>query len=288
MNSFQEELAAKVSVIEDLPTLPAIIMELERMLHNDSVSAAEVGVVIEEDPAIAASVLRVANSVMFYSSASGTIVSIRDAIVRLGFREVHRVVSAAAFIRAFGKMARRVDPQHFWKRSLTTAVAGRVIANATTQSVSFFEDDAYVAGLLHDIGLLLLDQYFAEAYDRVEAAMGSRDASWADTEREVLGLDHGQIGGFVLENWNLPETIVQAVTWHNQPANAKSDTQITAEGIQVAELVAELLDAEEVSEEHLQSLHGHPFWAKLGIDEAGVGKVLEETRSQSNPVFALV
>jgi HD-like signal output (HDOD) protein len=288
MGSFQDELAAKLSVIEDLPTLPAIIMELERMLHNDTVSAAEVGVVIEEDPAIAASVLRVANSVMFYSSASGTIVSIRDAIVRLGFREVHQVVSAAAFIRAFGKMARRVDPQHFWKRSLTTAVAGRVIANAMTQSVSFFEDDAYVAGLLHDIGLLLLDQCFAEAYDQVEAAMGSQNASWADTEREVLGLDHGQIGGLLLENWNLPETIVQAVTWHNRPANATPDTQITAEGIQVAEQVAELLDAEEVSEECMQTLLGHPFWAKLGIDEAGVTKVLEETRSQSNPVFALV
>jgi HD-like signal output (HDOD) protein len=288
MTSFQDELAAKLSVIEDLPTLPSIIMELERMLHNDTVSAAEVGVVIEEDPAIAASVLRVANSAMFYSSASGTIVSIRDAIVRLGFREVHQVVSAAAFIRAFGKLARRVDPEHFWRRSLATAVAGRVIACSARKSAAFFEDDAYIAGLLHDIGLLLLDQYFADAYDQVEAAMGDQQTSWSDMEREVLGLDHGQIGGFVLENWNLPETVVQAVTWHNQPANAKPDAQVTAEGIQLAELVAELLDTEEVSEERMQSLLSHPFWAKLGIDETGVTAVLDETRSQSNPVFALV
>jgi len=288
MSTFQDELAAKLSAIEDLPTLPAIIMELERMLHNDMVSAAEVGVVIEEDPAIAANVLRVANSAMFYSSVSGTIVSIRDAIVRLGFKEVHQIVSAAAFIREFGKMARRVDPEHFWRRSLGTAVAGRVIANTATESASFFEEDAYVAGLLHDIGLLLLDQYFAEAYDQVEAAMASQDASWADTEREILGLDHGQIGGLLLENWNIPDIVVQAVTWHNQPANANPDAQVTAEGIQVAELIAEILDADEVSEERMQHLVTHEFWAKLGIDEAGVAKVLEETKSQSNPVFALV
>ncbi len=288
MPTFQEELEAKLSVIEDLPTLPAIIMELERMLHNDMVSAAEVGVVIEEDPAIAASVLRVANSAMFYSSVSGTIVSIRDAIVRLGFKEIHQVVSAAAFIRAFGKLARRVDPQHFWKRSLSTAVAGRVIANAITKQVPFYEEDAYVAGLLHDIGLLVLDQLFAEAYDRVEAAMEGQTVSWAEKEREVLGLDHGQIGGLLLDNWNLPEIVVEAVRWHNQPDQAKPDAQVTAQGVQLAELVAETLDTEEIPEEQMQALLAHPSWEIFGIDQARAAKVLEDTRSLSNPVFALV
>lgn len=288
MSTFQEELDAKLCVMEDLPTLPAIVLELERMLHNDMVSAAEVGVVIEEDPAIAASLLRVANSAMFYSSVSGTIVSIRDAIVRLGFKEVHQIVSAAAFIRAFGKMARRVDPQHFWKRSLSTAVAGRVIATSITQTVSFFEEDAYVAGLLHDIGLLLLDQSFADAYDQVEAAMTDHEGSWAEMERKVLGLDHGQIGGRLLENWNLPETVVQAVTWHNQPDLATPDTQPTARGIQLAELVAETLDAEEVSEARMQEVLIHPLWATFGISPEGAAAVIEDTKSQSNPVFALV
>ncbi len=288
MDSFQDELTAKLSAIEDLPTLPAIIMELERMLHSDTVSAEEVGIVIEEDPAIAANVLRVANSAMFYSSVSGTIVSIRDAIVRLGFREVHQVVSAAAFIRAFGKLARRVDPQHFWRHSLATAVAGRVMARSATQSASLFEEDAYIAGLLHDVGLLLLDQCFAEAYDQVEAAAESGNVSWADTEREVLGLDHGQVGGLLLENWNLPETIVHAVTWHNQPDRATPDAQTTAEAVRVAELVAELLDLAEIPEEKMQNLANQEIWAKLGISEAGVATVLEDTRSQSTPVFALV
>lgn len=288
MDSFQDELTAKLSMIEDLPTLPAIIMELERMLHSDTVSAEEVGIVIEEDPAIAANVLRVANSAMFYSSVSGTIVSIRDAIVRLGFQEVHQIVSAAAFIRAFGKLARRVDPQHFWRQSLATAVAARAMARAATQSASLFEEDAYIAGLLHDVGLLLLDQCFAERYDQVEAAAGSGNVSWADTEREVLGLDHGEIGGFLLENWNLPETVVQAVTWHNQPDRAVPDAQTTADAVRVAELLADLLEAAEVSEEEMQDLVGQAIWAKLGITEAGVAGVLEETRSQSNPVFALV
>jgi HD-like signal output (HDOD) protein len=95
MDAFRDELIAKLSMLEDLPTLPSIILELERLLHSDSVCMDTIAAVIEEDPAIAASVLRVANSPVYYTSMSGRIVSLRDAIVHLGLREVQRLVSAS-------------------------------------------------------------------------------------------------------------------------------------------------------------------------------------------------
>ena len=140
MNSFQYELEVKLSTVDDLPTLPSIILELERLLHRDAVSAAEVAILIEEDPAMAPSVLRVANSVMFYSSQSGAIFSVQDATVRLGFKQLRELVRTAAFIRAFGKMTRQMDPRRFWRRSLITAVAGRVIARSVRVPALLYED----------------------------------------------------------------------------------------------------------------------------------------------------
>ena len=288
MSSFRDELTVKLSTVEDLPTLPSIIITLERLLHNEAVGMEEVALVIEEDPAIAGSVLRVANSVVYYSSLSGTIVSVRDAIVRLGFQEVGRVVSTAAFIRTFGTLGAHLDPGRFWRHSLTTAVAARVIGRSTTAPVSFYEEEAYTAGLLHDVGLLILGQYFPDAYDRVQTTMGKQGLAAADAERAVLGLDHGEIGGYLLDRWNLPEVLVEAVTWHNQPDRAKPEAQLPAEVVRVSEIVSEALEAGDDSEEIMQPVLGQGLWGTLGISPEGVAAVVDETRSQSTPVFALV
>lgn len=287
MAVFRDELTAKLSMLEDLPTLPSIIFELERLLHNDTVGMAEIALVIEEDPAIAASVLRVANSVVYYSSMSGRIVSLRDAIVRLGLREVQRLVSAAAVIRAFGKLGRHLNAGRFWRHGLRAAVAARVIVRSATAGY-LDEDEAYMAGLLRDIGLLILDQYFPDAYDRIETLIASQNQAAVEAERAVLGIDHGAIGGILLEQWNLPEVLVEAVTWHNQPDQAKEDAQLLADVVRVSEIVTEVLEAGDDCEDLLQTLQTEALWGQLGISPDGVASLLEDTKGQSTPVFALV
>jgi len=287
MRVFRDELAVKLSTVEDLPTLPSIVLELERLLQNEAVGVDDVALVIEEDPAIAASVLRVANSVMYYSSISGTIISLRDAITRLGFKEVDRLVSSAALIRTFGRLGHHLDPKCFWRKSLSTAVAGRVIARSVTVPVPLDEGEAYIAGLLHDVGLLILDEYFPDTYGQLQAVAVKQGGALADVERGVLGLDHGEIGGYLLDRWNLPEALVEAITWHNQPDRAKPEARLTAEGVQVSEMATEVLDVEGDSEELMQTMLGHRIWGQLGISSEGVVAVLDETRSQRTPVFAL-
>ena len=287
MGTFRDELTVKFTTVDDLPTLPSIIMELARMLHQDTAGMAEVAVVIEEDPAIAASVLRVANSALCYSTISGTLVSVRDALVRIGLKEVNQIVSAAAFIRAFKRTGPHLQPGRFWRFSLRTAVAARVIARASRGAGTLFEDEAYTAGLLHDVGLLILDQYFPDVYDRLQAASGEPGFGEPDVERSVLGLDHGEIGGYLLDHWNLPEVLVQAVTWHNQPDCAKPEAQLLAKAVRVSEMVAEVLEAEGDVEELTQILLSHDLWAKLGITPEAVAGILDETKRQSTPVFAL-
>jgi HD-like signal output (HDOD) protein len=288
MKSFREELESKLNIIEELPTLPAIVLELERLLHKNDVSAAELTIVIEEDPAMSASILRVANSVMFYSSLSGTILSLRDAIVRMGFDEVRRIVTAAAYIRALGKLTHHLDAKRYWRRSLTTAVAGRVILNKARTSVALFEGEIYVAGLLHDIGLLVLNEYFPETYNQLESLIESGFVSRIDAERSVLGMDHGQVGGCLLEKWNLPDVLVQAVTWHNQSEGAKPDAQAIAEGVYLSEVVADVLDSEESADAIIETVLAPRLWTTFGIPADGIMAILDTTRNESTPVFALV
>ncbi len=288
MSTFRDELIAKLSMVEDLPTLPSIIFEIERLLQSDYAGVAEIAVVIEEDPGIAGGILRGANSVVFYSSLSGTIVSVRDAIVRLGLREVGRLVSAAALIQTFKNMGPHLNPQHFWRRSLRTAVAGRVIARTTTKFGFFIEEEAYMAGLLHDLGLLILDQYFPDAYVRLHAASASAGAENADAERDVLGIDHGEIGGYLLNEWNIPPLLVQAVTWHNQPDRATPEARLLAETVRASEVVAEVLEDEGHSEELMGYLVNRGLWAELGIPADSVEAIVAETKKDGTPVFALV
>ncbi len=288
MGDFRSELTATLDTLEELPTLPAIIMELERLLHSDSVSMLEIAVVVEEDPAIAASVLRLANSVVYFNSMSGRIVSLRDALVRLGTREIQRLVSASAIIRAFGKMGRHLDPKRFWRQSLRTAVCLRTIARSAAAHVYIDEDEAYMAGLLRDIGLLVLDQYFPKAFEQLLAAMPSQEVLSPEVERAQLGLDHGEVGGCLLEQWNLPEVLIQAATWHNQPDQATPDARLLANAVRLAETITEMLEVEEGLEERLQSVHELPLWAELGLDADTVTYVIEETRKWSTPVFALI
>jgi len=288
MGTFRDELKAKLATVEDLPTLPSIILELERLLHSESTGVAEVAVVIEEDPGIAGGVLRVANSVMFYSSLSGTIVSVRDAIVRLGFKEVRQIVSTAALIRTFKTIGRHLNPQRFWRRSLRTAVAARAIARTASSSGFYFEDEAYMAGLLHDLGLLVLDQYFPDVYERLHVALGAGDAGNADVERDELGIDHGEIGGRLLERWDIPQLLVESVMWHNQPDRAAPEARILSETIRTAEAITEIVEAGGASEELMQALVNRELWTQLRIPAGGVEAIIAETREEGTPVFALV
>ncbi|MCX5758832.1 MAG: HDOD domain-containing protein [Candidatus Hydrogenedentes bacterium] len=283
MGTFRDELRDKLSTVEDLPTLPSIILELERLLHSESTGIAEVALVIEEDPGIAGGVLRVANSVMFYSSVSGTIVSVRDAIVRLGLKEVSLVVSTAALIRTFNTMGPHLNPRRFWRHSLRTAVAGRTIARTAAAFGFYFEEEAYMAGLLHDLGLLILDQYFPDVYEQLYAALGSAGAGNAEIERDVLGIDHGEIGGYLLEQWDLPPVLVEAVMWHNQPDRATPEAQLLAETVRTSEIVTEVLEAE-----GMQTLLNRGLWAQLRIPVDSVTAIVAETKKDGTPVFALV
>jgi len=293
MATFREQLATRLCVLDEVPTFPEIVWNIERAIQGGGTSAQEVAMMIEEDVGISAGVLRLVNSPMHYSSLSGTIVSILDAVVRLGFKEVSQLATTIALIRAFKDTGHHLNPRQFWRHSFVVAVCGRHITELHPGAVKFGEDEAYVAGLLHDVGSLLLDQSFPEFFEQVAAEQRARACTWIEAERVALEMDHGEIGGQLLYQWNLPEAIIEAARWHHQPECAKADYRALADMTYLSEAVCTNLETagDAVSVEDFVATLPEPcgpVLEGLTLKPTDLPGVIEYLKAHGNPVFACI
>ncbi len=206
MDSFKDRLLRRLDQVDDLPTLPASVAALNRTLADPNAGADNIAEVLATDPSLTSKLLRVANS-PYYGAAAGQITSVPQAVVRVGFRELGKLFTSVAVIDTFENVGRNLDHVSFWKHCLTTAIATRLICRYGTIPDTIDENDAYVAGLLHDIGAIVLDQYFPQVVRQVRRVADEREYPYAIVEKRILKIDHGEIGGFLLEKWNLQQRV---------------------------------------------------------------------------------
>lgn len=232
--AFRQQVEARLASLDGLPVLPAIASALSQVIADECSSAEDIARVLEHDPSITAQVLRTANSA-FYGTAHGAITSMPQAVARLGFREIERLSTTFAMMRTFAGFGPEMDHRQFWKHSVTAGITTRLVRIHSAHSRDISEDDAYISGLLHDIGALVLDQFFPEAVDAVSARLEAEGITRAEAELLELGLDHGEIGGMLLQRWNLPECVAQAVAWHHQPGRAPEQYAFLASTVHLAD-----------------------------------------------------
>ena len=236
MATFRERLDQVFERVADLPTLPAVVLELERALHDDETGAEDVARIMEEDPSLTATTLRVANSA-FYGAAAGTITSVQSAVARLGFREVSRLCTSLAVIRTFEGVGQHLNHPDFWKHSIVAAIATRILKKSSGEANPFSEDEAYVSGLLHDVGTLVLDQFFPDVFRQIQALAEEKGVPRAEAEAFILKIDHGGIGALLLDRWSLPDSIIQAVAWHHTPGNARPEHRALTQAVHLTEFI---------------------------------------------------
>ncbi len=210
-----EDLVRLLATSPDLPTLPETVLDLMGLLRREDVASSEITERIRRDPALSARILRAANGAAI-ARAGVSVATVESALARLGLRRVGSLCLAVETIRAFDG-AGRLDHRAFWEHSFTVASVAVAIGEAATVPDS---GDLYMAGLLHDVGLLVLDQRLPAAYEQVvdEAPSGVPRSHW---EREVLGMDHGGIAAHLLGRWSMPETMVAAVGGHHASAGVE-------------------------------------------------------------------
>ncbi len=209
-----KSLAAHLAELEGLRPFPVVVQKVIACVSRPDFRMDQVRDLIEEDPALAARILRVANSVAFQTRLPCA--SIQDAIIRMGARAVTDLAAGMAAMTAFAdvKGAGKVVREH----CVGTAAIVRALAYRGSDGV--IPAIAFLAGLLHDIGKLLLMQTRHQTYAQlVGSAVGTTDELHL-REREFLGYDHAVLGGHVLAKWGLPSPLPKVVAWHHQPTRA--------------------------------------------------------------------
>lgn len=192
--------------VETLPSLSSVVVQFLELARREYFTAKDFEQVISKDQALVARLLKVANSGLY--GRSRTIHSIPEAVVLIGLESLKKIVFA---VSAEGLTRRRLEhylyhPDHgFWVHSLGIAHVARVLAEASP-ACPLRGEEAFVAGLLHDVGKLVIDPFLEDN--------GGAPVT-ATEERGAVGLDHAELGGFILRQWNLPESITQCVRHHH-------------------------------------------------------------------------
>jgi putative nucleotidyltransferase with HDIG domain len=201
--------------IIQLPTLPTIVTQLIALVGNPRSSAREIAQLVSTDQALTAKILKVANSA-FYGFAR-EIATVQLAIVVLGLEMVKNLGLSVTVLKRFssGREHRLFDRQRFWEHAIGCGVAGRLLARRLKRNS--LADEAFVAGVLHDIGKLILIEYFTDEFSEALELAQAEGISIEAAEEKTLGVTHADIGGWLAEKWNLPPNLVNAIAFHHHP-----------------------------------------------------------------------
>jgi putative nucleotidyltransferase with HDIG domain len=211
--------------IHDLPTLPVVASNIVQITRNPKTSALEVGKAISQDPALSSKVLRSANSA-FYGFPK-KISTIHHAIVILGFANIRNIVLTASIFDVLSSKGgdNHFDREGFWEHSLACGVTSKLLARRMGIQNA---DEAFIWGLLHDLGKIVLDTYFNEDFARVVSLVREKGILIRDAEQQLLGSDHAEVGAAVAEKWNLPSTLIKVIRFHHNPSLANESMRMAA------------------------------------------------------------
>ncbi len=214
----------------DLAALPQVVMRVIEISNDPGASAADLERVIATDPALAAKILTLANSAYF--GMPRRLSSLREAVVFLGFKSVRTLaLSVTSFALFMGKSdADALIRRSVWRHSLDTAQCARTLTTLLPPSVheSFGAEEAFTAGLLHDIGKMALDHSRHSLYVSLAAQAERENVRYFEVEARTLPLEHGMIGAAMAQQWNLPPPLCEAIAFHHTPRAAQINPRLTA------------------------------------------------------------
>ncbi len=204
-----------VASTPDLPTLPAAVTAVIRETESPTASAQSVSRLLQQDPSLAARILRLSNSA--YYSLSRQIMEIPEAVVVLGMRTVRNLAMIAGSYPWLVRELKgyELGPQELWAHSLAVATGAQCVARRARQN----DAEAFSAGLFHNIGKVAMNVWLETRVESLYSFAGE-ERNFDDIEREVLGFDHAEVGAHLAESWNLPKPLVRAIRFHHRPEEA--------------------------------------------------------------------
>ena len=209
----EAKVERKLNSITNLPVVPTYLGRILKALDNTELRAKKLAEFIEKDQALTTKILRVANSPWY--GQSGKIATVDLAIIIMGLNSIKEIVIGMLVDKFFSRTPSYLfDVKSFWDYSLFCGSTSRLLARKLNYKKS---GEAFVAGLMHDIGILILIQYFAYEFKEIKLLVESKKFNMVKAEELVLGTNHSEIGAWMAEKWNLPEHLVNCIKYHHIP-----------------------------------------------------------------------
>ncbi len=206
--------------VKDLPPMPQVVQKAREVISNPNSSFSDLAKVIETDQAILTRVLKVANS--SYYGLSGKVSSVQHAAVVLGSKTLMDMLNLACSSEILGGSLRGydLDAGDLWTHSLAIAAGSQLIARRVSPSL---DPDAFTAGVIHDVGKIILDPYILERKEAFRAFVDDGKDNFLNAENHILGFDHANLAMEVCRKWGMPAQIIKAIQYHHDPSPSEND-----------------------------------------------------------------
>lgn len=278
MTSPNPNLAHLVAELPDLGSCAHIYNELCKSLNDPSAAVGSFGRIIEKDPALMAKLLRLANSAFFGYPSS--IQTLDDALIIIGIQQVRDLVAATTVIEYFKDVSPDlVNMNSFWEHSIGCGIAARILAGYRR---NWNPEQSFAAGIMHDLGRLILFARLPVEMHEIFALCQNDPRPVYVIEREKLGFDHAEVGATLLECWNFPASLANAVRFHHEPTKSNQDFTDAAL-VHLGDIIAHAMEFGSSGEKHVPRCDSQ-VWAKLELDSEILRPSMKEIDRQFGEV----
>ncbi|HYE73219.1 MAG TPA: response regulator, partial [Blastocatellia bacterium] len=227
----EENLRQLVSRLKGLPSLPSLYLKLVDEIQKPNVTTAHIGEIIAQDIGMTAKILQLVNSAFF--GLSRRVTNPEDAVGFIGLERIKAMVLSIHVFSEFNASTEAGFPaEQFWSHSLAVGKLADQIAKSVQNASS---SETFTAGMLHDVGTLVLASNLPEQYQAARDLMKSENLTTTEAERRVFKATHSEIGAYLLGLWGLPSSLIEAVAFHNNPSQCLSQGFTTLSAIHIAD-----------------------------------------------------
>ena len=263
-----------VTNVLKVAALPAVAIKFSEAIKDPLTSNQDLENIVSEDSALAAKVLMISNSALF--NFPSKIDTISKAVTIIGHKQLSEIILSCSIVAMFKDIPQDViDMDMFWRHSIAVATTARILAAARReQNIERF----FTAGLLHDIGKLII---FVEAPKyalEVIAKCAETNELVHKVEKTILGFDHAKLGSMLLKKWKLPDDIISSVYYHHMPSVSSGDV-VSPSIIHIADIISHSLEFGSSGEKFVPTLN-EKAWNALGLDVEILGSVIDQLNVQ--------
>jgi putative nucleotidyltransferase with HDIG domain len=239
VNMIQDLKKRLESALNLLPPIPAVMVELLKALDDENTDIHSLAKIISKDPLMSMNVLKVANSAFYRLPYK--VSAIDHAVRMLGIKEITMICIACGAYAALKapRNAQTFDTNEFWKHSVATAVISKRLCNKVNMKD---QGAVYLSGLLHDVGKIILDRFVHEIYEIVIKATRDECISMIEAEKKFIGESHETIGGWIMEQWKLPNMFIDVARYHHSVQDAPEENRTAVAVCSLADQLARIED----------------------------------------------